>query len=630
MIPVYVINLTCDVARRARIEAQLATLPELVPSFLTAVDGGALPEQVCAALSDKSWAKNKGTIGCFLSHVRAWELLAKLTIPYAVVLEDDAEFIGVQTFSSLNLPSDFDIVFINERMSRNVKGEGFVGMAESLRTVEFARDGFGTDGYILTPLAATKLLKACVENFYSGHVDGRLVRYATSPEELDKLGEAPVAEIIRRHHDQSRLPQLGLLKGYVLTKPFVRQNVSGPSSRARADVRNVESSTVSHPASVHRYDFANMADPPEAERVLKVLEVPKSIPRKLPEFVADFSGRGLELKVSGQQEIHGSYLVRRENVLLFGPNNLVGPEGHWSCEARTFKRQFLWYFHQPFYDHIFPGPKPAIDYKTENLLLRTDCLKETDVERIDIPVFLATPLEPPIWGRWIVTVAQKVMQYKEYGAGRKFLCHAVHDWQRAFLRLLGVEEGMILAHDPGRTYVCRDLMTVEYSVTNMTVSAMERANLFSMIANYRVRIERKRKIFVSRLSRSRQNPNYRVLQNEVELASMLEELGFTTIEPETLPFEEQISIFAGAEQVVFLGGSGVFNAAFCAPGTSVVTIESSDTYIGHHTELLASLDMRYGVIFGKEDPEDQSDSHKRWTIDVACVRDELMKFFGAD
>jgi hypothetical protein len=381
--------------------------------------------------------------------------------------------------------------------------------------------------------------------------------------------------------------------------------------------------------TLQRYDHANMADPPEAEGVLKVLEAPKSIPREPPEFVADFSGRGLGLKVSGQQEIHGSYLVRRENVLLFGPNNLVTPEGYWSCEARTFKRQFLWYFHLPFYDRMFPGPKPAIDYKTENLLLRTDNLKDTDVERVDIPVFLATPLEPPIWGRWIVTVAQKVMQYKEYGAGRKFLCHAVHDWQRAFLRLLGVEEDMILAHDPGRTYVCRDLMTVEYSVTNMTVSAMERANFFTMIANHRVKIERKRKIFVSRLSRSRHNPNYRVLQNEVELASMLEELGFTTIEPETLPFEEQISIFAAAEQVVFLGGSGVFNAAFCAPGTSVVTIESSDTYIGHHTELLASLDMRYGVIFGKEDPEDRSDSHKRWTVDVARVRDELMKFFGA-
>jgi capsular polysaccharide biosynthesis protein len=317
-------------------------------------------------------------------------------------------------------------------------------------------------------------------------------------------------------------------------------------------------------------------------------------------------------------------------VFIFGPNNLVTPEGYWSCESRTLKRQFLWYFHMPFYDRMFPGPKPAIDYKTENLLLRTDNLKDTDVEQIDMPVFLATPLEPPIWGRWIVTVAQKVMQYKEYGAGRKFMCHVAHDWQRAFLRLLGVKEGMILAHDPGRTYICRDVMTVEYSVTNMTVSAMERTNFFGMIANYRVKIERKRKVFVSHLSRARQNPNYRGLQNEMELASMLEELGFTTIEPETLPLEEQISIFAAAEQVVFLGGSGVFNAAFCAPDTSVVTIESSDTYIGHHTEFLASLGLRYGVIFGKEDPEDRSDSHKRWTIDVARVRDELMKFFVAD
>ncbi len=136
-----------------------------------------------------------------------------------------------------------------------------------------------------------------------------------------------------------------------------------------------------------------------------------------------------------------------------------------------------------------------------------------------------------------------------------------------------------------------------------------------------------KKLFVSRLSRSMANPNYRVLQNETELAAMLEELGFFTIEPELLPIERQISIFSTAEQVVCLGGSGLFNAAFCAPGTSVVTIESSNAYIGTHTEFLASLGLRYGVIFGREDPEDQSEWHKRWTIDVPRVREALTRFF---
>jgi hypothetical protein len=378
---------------------------------------------------------------------------------------------------------------------------------------------------------------------------------------------------------------------------------------------------------VQRYDFANMADPPEADGVIAVLEEPRLIPRNGPKFVADFSGRGLELKPPPLQDLHGSYLVRRENVLLFGPNNVISQEGYWSCEARAHKRQFLWYMHEAFYDAMWPGPRPVVDYQGAELSLRTSNLGAQDVEMIDTPIFLATPLEPPIWGRWIATVASKVAQYKQHGAGRKFFCYTADDWQKAFLKLLGVEAHMILNHDPGRTYICRDLMTVEYSVTNMTISDLERTNFFEMVAKHQVKIDKKPKVFVSRLSRSKNSPNYRVLQNEEALAEMLAELGFITIEPETLPFEEQISVFGNAEQVVFLGGSGVYNAVFCAPGTSVVTIESSDTFIGPHTELLASLDLRYGVIFGAEDPSDHAQWHKRWTIDVARTRAALVAFF---
>ena len=382
-------------------------------------------------------------------------------------------------------------------------------------------------------------------------------------------------------------------------------------------------------SSVHRYDGANMADPPDEEGVISVLEEPRLIVRRLPEFVADYSGNNLRLEFAVRQDIHGSYLVRRENVLLFGPNNVISQEGYWSCEARAFKRQFLRFMREAFYDALWPGGKPVVEYRGAELLLATSNLAPQDVEMIDAPVFLATPLEPSTWGRWIATVASKVAQYKQYGAGRKFFCYAADGWQKAFLKLLGVESDMILNHDPGRTYICRDLMTVEYSITNMTVSDFERANFFEMVAKYHVKVERRPKIFVSRLSRSKSNPNYRVLRNEEVLAAVLAELGFVTVEPELFSFQEQISIFSEAEQVVFLGGSGVYNAVFCAPGTSVVTIESSDRFIGPHTELLASLGLRYGVIFGQEDPEDQSTHHKRWTVDVARVREELGKFFDA-
>lgn len=375
------------------------------------------------------------------------------------------------------------------------------------------------------------------------------------------------------------------------------------------------------------YDQVNMVDPPWEAGVLKVLEQPARVARRMPEFVADFSGAGLEFKPTAEQHIHGSYLVQRQNVLLFGPNHLVSPEGYWSCKSRSHKRQFLSYLNEEFYGRMYPGPKPEVDDKATELLLKTSQMAPADVEVIETPLFLATPLEPPIWGRWIATVASKVAQFRQYGAGRRFFCHIEHDWQRAFLNLLGVDPATILQHDAGRTYVCRDVMTVEYSDANMTISSWERLNFFEMVAKHKVKTRDQRKIFVSRLSRSKANPSYRVLQNEDALASMLEGLGFVIVEPETLPFEVQISIFAAAEQVVFLGGSAVFNGVFCAPDTSVVTIEASDKYVAHHAELLASLDLRYGVIFGAEDAADPAKYHKRWTVDVARVEEYLNAFF---
>jgi len=370
-----------------------------------------------------------------------------------------------------------------------------------------------------------------------------------------------------------------------------------------------------------------MADNAPDEGVLRILEEPRRIPRLMPEFVLDYSGRGLSLKLLPEQDIHGSYLVRRQNALLFGPNHLVTRNGNWSCESRKYKNQFLKYFQAPFFNNIYPGPKPKVFYEGNERLLRTVELGDADIALIDRQIFLATPLEVSNWGRWLVTVVPKVAQYIEHGRGRLFCCFAQNVWQKKFLKLLGVDEGMILQHDPGRTYVCDDVMTVEYSETNMSISTLERANYFDIIIKNRIKMPVRRKLFVSRMSRSRRNPHYRVLQNEAELAAMLESVGFETVEPESLSFEEQITLFSGAEQVVFLGGSGIYNTVFCAPGTRVVTIESSDKFVGLHLNLLASLGFRYGVVFGKEDPTDTSEAHRRWTVDVPRVHDAILDFF---
>ncbi len=376
------------------------------------------------------------------------------------------------------------------------------------------------------------------------------------------------------------------------------------------------------------YHLATMVDPAPTEGLLAELEAPASAPRQMPAFVTDLSGRRLTVRFESALNRHGSYLVRRQNVMLFGSNNLVTPSGQWSCEARTHKRQFLHYFHQDFYERDFPGARPRIGQIRDSLRLLTEHLTATDITYLDEPIFLATPLEPPIWGRWITAVLPKIRHYLAQGAAQAFFCHVEHNWQRAFLQFHGVPAAKILAHDPGRTYICRDVTTVEFSETNFALSAAERAHTLGLADRFRGKIPSPPNIYVARLARSAKNPHYRVLRNEAELAVALQKLGFAVIEPEFMSFAAQIALFAGAKNLVCLGGSAIFNAAFCAAGTKIIDIESSDTYTRDHARFFASAGLECGVVFGAEDLDSPSPAHKNWTVDVSKVVGIVKRFMS--
>ena len=377
-----------------------------------------------------------------------------------------------------------------------------------------------------------------------------------------------------------------------------------------------------------------LRDWPPSDGTLTVIEAPKVEQLRPPEFVCNLSGKQIPDWFSTRDQIHGSYLVSRSDVLLFGANHLVSQSGLWSCETRMFKRQFMELAANPGFSHFFPGVKPGIEFEGDQIVLDFNTLRQHDVDSITEPVFLATPLEPDIWGRWIATVLPKCVQFKVFGKGRKFFCRAAHPWQRDLLQLMGIEEAQVLEHDPGKTYFCRDALTVEYSVADLRVSEAEK-QVYADLADACRRDSADtfgERIFVSRLSTSAKHPHFRVLQNECDLIAALGKLGFKTVQPEQLPVKEQIGMFARAKCVVALGGSALFSVRFCPPGTTVVDIESSDLFLGLHSAMLSSVGHRFGVIVGQQDPADPTPVHKRWTIDVqrACtaIREILLSIFS--
>ncbi len=235
-IPSFIINLERDSQRRDRMMKQFDRLGNFLPILVPAVDGRMIGESVGALLTDDlSWFQNKGAIGCFLSHVTVWELAAKRDDPFVVVLEDDADLSNLMALNHITLPNDFDIIFVNDRMSpnREISGTDIVSLGEALPNVDVTVAGFGTDGYLLAPSGAKKLVAAFLTDLCYGHVDGRLVRYATSQADLEQAGiDSLVCQVIRNHHNPKRMPALGLLKGYVTAVPLVRHAASDSSRDA--------------------------------------------------------------------------------------------------------------------------------------------------------------------------------------------------------------------------------------------------------------------------------------------------------------------------------------------------------------------------------------------------------------
>jgi len=92
----FVISLKRAAQRRAHMSGQLDRM-RMPFEFFDAVDGAALSEEQVRAVYDEERARqtfwgplNRGEIGCALSHIGVWRVIAEQRVPCALVLEDDA------------------------------------------------------------------------------------------------------------------------------------------------------------------------------------------------------------------------------------------------------------------------------------------------------------------------------------------------------------------------------------------------------------------------------------------------------------------------------------------------------------------------------------------------------------
>lgn len=105
-----------------------------------------------------------GELGCYSSHYAAWEQLLQDDADQYVVLEDDVivdwEFLKKIIDSDLtSMKIDYLRLYYKYPVRQIVVMNGFIDRAKSL--VELADHAYGTQGYLITKVAAARLLQHC-------------------------------------------------------------------------------------------------------------------------------------------------------------------------------------------------------------------------------------------------------------------------------------------------------------------------------------------------------------------------------------------------------------------------------------------------------------------------------------
>ncbi len=252
---------------------------------------------------------------------------------------------------------------------------------------------------------------------------------------------------------------------------------------------------------------------------------------------------------------------------------------------------------------------------------RVDCRKLVPT-KLEGSLYFGTPIEALNWGMWLLQAIPSAIDFLDGQRADRFLAYIERDWQRKLLNAVGIPNEKLVHQEFSRTYHCDELVMKQFSRIDLIPTPMEQS-IFARIAGELAGAKNgspKRRLFLSRRSVTREaEGTYRALLNEDELVEAFSARGYEIVEPEQLPFLDQIRLFAEAELVVGLGGAALFNTIFSPPETRVVTIESSASFVHGHAALFASTGHPFGVIFGKQDLSDETPVQKRWTVDVGGV-----------
>ena len=213
--------------------------------------------------------------------------------------------------------------------------------------------------------------------------------------------------------------------------------------------------------------------------------------------------------------------------------------------------------------------------------------------------------------------------------GMPMLSWTLRPWQRALIARLDVAPGLIREIRPRPVFLDHAIVSNRLSGVSCQNAHPQHKEAFARIlANVRKvapAINTPRRVLICRgLTNSRN------LTNRAAMIEALKALGFVAIQPETLPFDEQVLTFAQAEVIVCEFGAAMTSAMFCWPGTTVVEIIAEGQHDPWSSHFGAMLEFEHVVLFQRQTeealaraPRHMKDSPFAYAVDVPRLVDTV-------
>ena len=126
------------------------------------------------------------------------------------------------------------------------------------------------------------------------------------------------------------------------------------------------------------------------------------------------------------------------------------------------------------------------------------------------------------------------------------------------------------------------------------------------------------------ITRSDAPTAFRQLLNERELTDELAKLGYAALTPGALPPLEQARIFAQADRIIALHGSGGANVVFSSTKARVMHLQPVDAdYFTQHGLASALRGQVFGYIFGETFARYSRFHNVEWVVDWDAVRQAI-------